>query len=189
MTIRPEKSRLSSQVGGRGTPRAHRRPAPAEVAPFSAICVLNSCSSHTTAPILRSKTCAFNVPLHVRSSRGHTADRAGAPQSSTTPPSAFHDSSHRRVPRGSWQAGLHQHPRARRQIGVRTMWAEAEPVSFYVVALGHDRHRLLSCVSRQTGDGRSARVSCRRSRSSRGQAKCPLASASIMSSASTTTNS
>lgn len=35
----------------------------------------------------------------------------------------------RRVPR-RWRAGLHQHPRARRQIGVRTAWAKVRQILF-----------------------------------------------------------
>ena len=35
----------------------------------------------------------------------------------------------RRVPR-RWRAGLHQHPRARRQIGVRTVWAKVRQIVF-----------------------------------------------------------
>ncbi len=35
----------------------------------------------------------------------------------------------RRVPR-RWRAGLHQHPKARRQIGVRTAWAKTRQVLF-----------------------------------------------------------
>ena len=35
----------------------------------------------------------------------------------------------RRVPR-RWRAGLHQHPRARRQIGVRTVWAKVRQIIF-----------------------------------------------------------
>ena len=34
-----------------------------------------------------------------------------------------------RVPR-RWRAGLHQHPRARRQIGVRTVWAKVRQIVF-----------------------------------------------------------
>jgi cardiolipin synthase A/B len=36
----------------------------------------------------------------------------------------------RRVPR-RWRAGLHQHPRARRQIGVRTLWAKVRQILFW----------------------------------------------------------
>jgi cardiolipin synthase len=35
----------------------------------------------------------------------------------------------RRVPR-RWRAGLHQHPKARRQIGVRTLWAKVRQLIF-----------------------------------------------------------
>ena len=35
----------------------------------------------------------------------------------------------RRVPR-RWRAGLHQHPKARRQIGVRTAWAKVRQIMF-----------------------------------------------------------
>src|SRR5688572_27647208 len=35
----------------------------------------------------------------------------------------------RRVPR-RWRAGLHQHPNARRQIGVRTAWAKTRQILF-----------------------------------------------------------
>ena len=36
----------------------------------------------------------------------------------------------RRVPR-RWRAGLHQHPKARRQIGVRTAWAKVRQILFW----------------------------------------------------------
>jgi cardiolipin synthase len=51
----------------------------------------------------------------------------------------------RRVPR-RWRAGLHQHPRVRRQIGVRTVWAKVRQLFFawwvwaiaFIVALVYD---------------------------------------------------
>src|SRR5688572_493812 len=36
----------------------------------------------------------------------------------------------RRVPR-RWRAGLHQHPKLRRQIGVRTAWAKVRQIIFW----------------------------------------------------------
>ena len=41
----------------------------------------------------------------------------------------------RRVPR-RWRAGLHQHPKVRRQIGVRTVWAKVRQILFWWWAWG-----------------------------------------------------
>ena len=96
----------------------------------SAPCFGNLCSELMQFSARRyreSNTRALELCFARCGSHGHTADCAGA--SPSTPALRLPRRLGRRVPR-RWRAGLHQHPKARRQIGVRTVWAKVRQIIF-----------------------------------------------------------